>query len=83
MPTINRYVKDTIRGQRWEINIVENKDGTYRMDKCHVRKNAVRKDDSAAFIEENSKDITKAQAEAYMEKNKEYFIERYKEPDNE
>lgn len=71
MPTINRYIKDTIKSCHWETQITENEDGTFELWKGYFRK------DSADLIKEEKEVLTKEQAEQYKEKNKEDLIETY------
>lgn len=71
MQMINRYIKDTIKGQRWECLIIENEDETFQLRRQHARK------DNGKIIKDVTDQITKSQAERYKIENKQYLAETY------
>ena len=66
MAIINRFQRNTINKQRWELQIIEHNDGTFELWKAHIK--------DSEYIKEVSEFITKEQAEKYKEKNKIYFF---------
>jgi hypothetical protein len=72
MRTIHRYQKDTIRGQMWELCIIEDGD-TITLHKTHLIK------DNSEIVKEVSETINRKVADKYMKKNLPYHIETYRD----
>jgi hypothetical protein len=70
MKTHHRYLKDTIRGQMWELMIIEEGD-LITLHKTHLIK------DNYEVIKEVKSVITKKQADSYMKKNQMYHVETF------
>jgi hypothetical protein len=72
MRTIHRYQKDTIRGQMWELTIIEDGDDI-TLYKTHFIK------DNYEVVKEVSETISRKEADKYMKKNLPYHIETFKD----
>lgn len=72
---VYRFIKETIKSMDWHFNI-ELTEGKYILWKGHVRK-----DDYKIFREEQT-EITKEDAEKFIEENKAHLIEVYEKQED-
>jgi hypothetical protein len=70
---IVRFIKDTINGCHWELNLTYYPDGKIELWSGHLRK------EDYHLTKESLKVVTPAQAESFYNKNARYIIEDYYE----
>lgn len=68
---VHRYEKDTLKGQTWEMSLIEDIHGNFALYSIHSRKSG------GLPIKDNVQVLSLEEASAYMSENQEFLIETY------